>query len=126
MNEVLAKLYQMFLSMLTSILSTLLISAGLFCISWYLATEEFPPKIQHVKEKYSQYREMIKLSQIAMDRLQSQTHSLTQNPLANGLPPNPSALMNVSNVSQEEWMQLNARVQKLEQELQELKRKSHE
>lgn len=107
MNEVLAKLYQMFLGVLTSILSTLLISVGLFCISWYLATDEFPPKMQHVKERYSQYKEMIKLSQVAMEKLQQ-----------------PSATVTTASVPQEEWNQLNLRVQKLELELQALKNKT--
>jgi len=71
MDEYLNKLTLFFINILTSILSTVLVSIGLFCISWYAFTQEFPPRITHVKEKWAHYQQMIDQSQKALEKIQS-------------------------------------------------------
>ena len=71
MDEYLNKITLFFINILTSILSTVLVSIGLFCISWYAFTQEFPPRITHVKEKWAHYQQMIDQSQKALEKIQS-------------------------------------------------------
>lgn len=130
MDEILEKVQQIVLNVLTSLLTTLLISLTLFCVSWYGMTNEFPPNIASVKEKWAQYQKMIKLSQEAMAKIEA-----AREQEANGqAPQDPVVILqqmqnailllqqqSQGNISTEQWNNLQNRVMRLEIEMQLIK-----